>query len=229
MKQIGFIGAYDKINLLLYIAKVLTMFNKKVLIIDATTIQKARYIIPTLNPSASYITNFENIDVTVGLYSAENVCSYIGVNSFEQLNYDYVFIDIDHPNMFSRFHINANDTNFFVTAFDLYTLKKGVEILSGIPMPLNLTKVLFSSGSLETEDNYLNFLTLGMRLQWEEKMICFSLDNMDREIIINNEKSETISLKNISKEYKNSLAFIVSYISQISEAEVKNTIKFLEK
>ena len=39
MKQIGFIGAYDKTNLLLYIAKVLTMFNKKVLIIDATTVQ----------------------------------------------------------------------------------------------------------------------------------------------------------------------------------------------
>ena len=38
MKNIGFIGAYDKTDLLLNIAKILTTMNFKVLVVDATNI-----------------------------------------------------------------------------------------------------------------------------------------------------------------------------------------------
>ena len=40
MKKIGFIGAYDKTDVILSVAKVLTMAGKKVLIMDNTIIQK---------------------------------------------------------------------------------------------------------------------------------------------------------------------------------------------
>lgn len=40
MKKIGFIGAYDKTDLLIYIAKLLVENDVKVLIVDATTLQK---------------------------------------------------------------------------------------------------------------------------------------------------------------------------------------------
>ena len=43
MKKIGFIGAYDKTDLILYVAKILTTLKKKVLVIDTTINQKARY------------------------------------------------------------------------------------------------------------------------------------------------------------------------------------------
>ena len=36
MKKVGFIGAYDKTDIILSIAKVLTMAKKKVLILDNT-------------------------------------------------------------------------------------------------------------------------------------------------------------------------------------------------
>ncbi len=228
MKEIGFIGAYDKINLILFVAKVITTFDKKVLIIDATSNQKARYIVPTVNPSSSYITNFENIDVSVGLYSMDNVCHYLGVNDKSQLKYDYVLIDMDHPNMFSRFKISPDNLNYFVTAFDMFSLKKGIEILSGIPIPLNLTKILFSNNTLEEDDEYLNYLTLGLRVQWAEQRVYFPLDNLDRERIIENEKSQSITLKNISKEYKNALAFITKTILECTDGEVKKAIKLLE-
>ena len=41
MKKIGFIGAYDKIDLILYIAKLLRALGKKIMIVDATILQKA--------------------------------------------------------------------------------------------------------------------------------------------------------------------------------------------
>ena len=66
MKKVGFIGAYDKTDLILYVAKILTVLGKKVLIVDSTITQKAKYIVPVLNPTMSYITEFEEMDVAVG-------------------------------------------------------------------------------------------------------------------------------------------------------------------
>ena len=40
MKKIGFVGAYDKTDIILNIAKILTLFGKNVLVVDNTTIQK---------------------------------------------------------------------------------------------------------------------------------------------------------------------------------------------
>ena len=40
MKKIGFIGAYDKTDLIIYIAKILTTLKKKIKVMNATTRQK---------------------------------------------------------------------------------------------------------------------------------------------------------------------------------------------
>ena len=66
MRKIGFIGAYDKTDLLLNIAKVLTVMNYRVLVVDSTINQKARYVVPAIDPTVSYITSFEDMDVAVG-------------------------------------------------------------------------------------------------------------------------------------------------------------------
>ena len=48
MRKIGFIGAYDKIDMMINVAKVLTECGKKVLVIDSSIAQKARYVVPSL-------------------------------------------------------------------------------------------------------------------------------------------------------------------------------------
>ena len=53
MKKIGFMGVYDKTDLVIYIAKMLTSFGKKVIVVDATNIQKAKYVIPAINPTTT--------------------------------------------------------------------------------------------------------------------------------------------------------------------------------
>ena len=58
MDIIGFIGVYDKTDLLLNIAKILTKMQKKVLIVDTTLEQKTKYVVPAINTTGSYITNF---------------------------------------------------------------------------------------------------------------------------------------------------------------------------
>ena len=45
MEKINFIGAYDKTDSIMYIAKILTEMKKKVIIVDATITQKTKYVI----------------------------------------------------------------------------------------------------------------------------------------------------------------------------------------
>ena len=53
MKKIGFIGAYDKTDLVMYIAKSLTTLGKKVLVIDSTLIRKSKI----------HCTNYKSIKI----------------------------------------------------------------------------------------------------------------------------------------------------------------------
>lgn len=57
MKKIGFIGAYDKTDLLLNIAKILTTMNNRTLIIDSTINPKSK-ICCTSNRPNNFIYNF---------------------------------------------------------------------------------------------------------------------------------------------------------------------------
>ncbi len=81
MRKIGFIGAYDKTDMLLNLAKILTTINNKVLIVDSTINQKARYVVPAINPTVSYITSFEDIDVAIGFNSTEQIEDYMGISA----------------------------------------------------------------------------------------------------------------------------------------------------
>ena len=49
MEQIGFIGVYDKKDLLLNVANLMSKLNKRVLIVDATIMQRLRYIVPKIS------------------------------------------------------------------------------------------------------------------------------------------------------------------------------------
>ena len=119
MKTVGFIGGYDKIDLMLYIARILTLAKKKVLIIDGTTLQKARYVVPAINPTKTYITDFEGFDVAVGFKSIDDIREYLGYGN-RPLDYDIALLDIDTPEMAINFDIERNYKNCFVTSFDLY-------------------------------------------------------------------------------------------------------------
>ena len=89
MKTVGFIGIYDKTDMLLNIAKILTIMEKKVLVIDSTISQKARYVVPAINPTVSYITSFEDIDVAIGFNNLEEIKRYIGISG--ELQYDFLY------------------------------------------------------------------------------------------------------------------------------------------
>lgn len=230
MKKVGFIGAYDKTDFMLYIAKILTEMGKKVLVIDSTITQKAKYVVPVINPTTSYVTEFEEIDVAVGFDDIEKMIGYLGLSREEDLEYDIALIDTDSIKTLNNFGVLEAEKKYFVTSFDLYSLKKGLEILSGIEEPVNITKILFSKEMSEEENEYLDFLSIGYKIIWNESRIYFPFETGDQSIIIENQRLAKIKFKNLSSEYKQSLGIIVEEILEgVKTSEVRKVVKTIEK
>lgn len=228
MKTVGFIGGYDKLNLVLYVARILTLANKKVLVIDATTLQKTKYVIPAISPTQSYITEFEGFEVAVGFKSLDMIKDYLGV---DRLDYDIALLDIDNQTMAENFDIERNYKNCFVTAFDVYSLKKGVEILSIFQKPVKMTKVLVSKNLLKEENEYLDYLTLGSKVAWDKEIISFPIELGNYSVEVINQVISRIKIKKLSDHYKNSLMYLISYIfdEDVSSGEIKKIIKNMER
>ena len=230
MKEIGFIGAYDKTDLMLYIAKILTILKKKVLVIDATINQKARYIVPVINPTVKYVTEFEGIDIAVGFENISDIKKYLGLSDEQEMEYDIIFVDTDNTKGFNTFKLEEANKNYFVTSFDNYSLKKGLEVISELKNPISLTKILFASEMLKEEDDYLNFLSLGYKVIWNEYRVYFPLENGDLNVIYENHRVAKIKFKKLSIQYKDGLAYLAEEIlGNVSESNVRRAIKTIEK
>lgn len=228
MKKIGFIGAYDKIDMLLNVAKILTIMQNKVLIIDTTTNQKARYIVPAINPTVSYITSFEDMDVAIGFKNIDEIKRYIG-NSVDKV-YDILLIACDTEESVSEFELESSNKNYFVTAFDMYSLRKGIEILKSLKTEIHLTKILFAKEILKEEDDYLNFLSLGCKIDWDQERIYFPTENGDLTVIAENQRVQKIKFKKLSVNYKDSLGFVAQQIlEQKNDSNIRRAIKIIER
>ena len=229
MKKVGFIGTYDKTDLILNVAKILTTMRKKVIVVDLTLTQKAKYVVPVINPTITYITDFEDIDVAVGFKSEDEIKDYLGLTQKEKLPYDIMLMDVDDSEMVEKFNLVNDAKNYFVTAFDLYSLKKGLEILSELKEPMSLTKILFAKEVLKEDDDYLNFLSLGYKVIWDEERIYFPIENGDWTAITENQRVAKIKFRKLSAQYKDSLTFIVLEALNASETSVRRAMKIIER
>lgn len=230
MKNICFIGAFDKLDLVLYVAKIIKELGNKVLIIDATEQQKSRYIVPTINPTKSYITRFNNIDIAIGFESYEDIERYIGLIEDQKMKYDYAIVNIDKMEFFNNFNNSDTIKNYFITSFELYSIKKGLETIKQIEKPIKITKVIFSNVINEEEDYYLDYLSLGYKVIWDEDKINFPYNTQDIEYMIENQKVSRIRTKGLTQQYKDNLEYMLIDIFQdVNINHIRKAMKNIEK
>ena len=155
---------------------------------------------------------------------------YLGLQENEQLEYDVALIDIDSIKEFKSFEMEIARINYFVTSYDLFSLKKGLEILAGVRDNLYLKKILFTKTMSQEEDDYLNFLSQNMPIVWNEEKIYFPFEMGDQSVIIENQRVSKIKFKNLSSSYKDGLLYITEEITKdVSSSELKRVMKNLEK
>ena len=230
MKKVGFIGVYDKTYMILSIAKILTAKYKKPIIIDTTIEQKTKYIVPTIHPTGKYITTWEDIDVAVGFENTEEICQYAGIEKLEN-EYDVMLMNIDSANELEELNASKNDINYFVTAVDLYSIRKGIEIFSNIKENINIRRIIFSKEMDSSEKEYIDYLIQDYPIKWVGDVMFFPLTLEDRYVEIDSQMIYKINFKLISQLYKDSLAHLVSvtFADEISENTARKIIKTLEK
>ncbi len=230
MRNIGFIGAHDKTDLLIYVSKILTELGSRILIIDGTTAKRAKYVVPVINSQRRYITNYEGIDVAIGFHELEEVKMYLGGSPDGSLQYDFVFYDIEEEDLVEGFEIDKCEIKFFVTGFDNYTLKKGLETLNELHEKNNIIKVCYAPYAIKEDDDYLNFLASEMQINWNEEIIYFPNENGDLNIINEGHRLGKIRFKKISIQFKDGLTNIIGkLIGSNNDSEVRRIIKRLEK
>ena len=225
MKIVSFIGAYDKTDFILYLAKIITSVEKRVLVVDTTTNQKAKYVVPAITPTVSYVTEFEEIDVAVGFENFNAIKGYLGIPDEKELDYDYILLDIDNNKALENFEIAPIGNNYFVTSFDAYSLKKGLEIFNSVKEPYKYSKEI-----LKEEDDYLNFLSLGLKIVWNESRIYLPLENGDQSVITENQRLAKIKIKQLSQQYKESLLYVAEEIlNDVNGSQIRRAMRIIER
>jgi len=122
------------------------------------------------------------------------------------------------------------EQNYFVTSMDLFSIKKGLEILSRIRETMKLTKIYFSKYNYDEEDDYFNYLALGYKIEWDEERIYFPLELGDNNVIYENQRVAKIKFKKLSSQYKESLMYITEMIAGEKESgNIRKAFKQLEK
>ena len=81
---------------------------------------------------------------------------------------------------------------------------------------------------LKEEEEYFEYLSLGVKVLWNEDKIYFLLENGDNAALIENQRLAKIKFKNLSSEFKDNVAYMVNNIdNQIDEKSAKLIIKNL--
>ena len=235
MRKIGFMGAYDKANFMIYTAKVLRLLDYKVLVVDASSVQKIKYIIPAINPTKSYITSFEDIDFAVGFEEWAEVERYLGIrydsNEAEVTKantdiYDYVLIDIDSAERLESFEMENADKNYFVTSFDMFSLKKGIDIFKNVIRPMDLTKIEFAYETSKEDEDYLNYISLEYRVNWNNYVFYFQILGEDNKVFEENQRLEKIRFRRLSIGYKEAHTYVIQDICKNENpSKIKRTMK----
>lgn len=229
MKKYVFIGAYDKTDMLLYVAKILTMMGKKVMLVDTTVLKKSRYIVPTMLQEKQYITTFEDIDVAIGFESFESIVQYQRKIAGRETQYDVVLLDIDRAIAYQKFNVQSEDRHFFVTSFDVFNLKRGVQVLAHIHKEAKVTKIYYTKSMLAEEDDYLNYLAKNFNINWDKKdVIFFPFETDDLNAIFVNQRSGRIQLKGLSNVYIDSILFLVEEITGEGSGKVRKAYKMID-
>ena len=228
MKRYVFIGAYDKTDMLLYVARILTLLGKKVILIDTTLLKKSRYIVPTMQQEKQYITTFEDIDVAIGFDSFEAIQRYQKQILGVETKYDVALLDIDRAIAYQKFGIQKEDRHYFVTSFDVFNLKRGIQVLAHVPPNIKITKIYYTRQMLAEEDQYLNFLARGCKIRWDKNIIFFPFETSDLDMIYVNQRSGHIQMKGLSNIYVDSILFLAEEISGENESKVRKAYKMLD-
>ena len=173
-----------------------------------------------------YITNYEGIDFAIGFENFETLVQYQEQTTGQIINYDIVLFDIDRAIAYKQFRITAEDRHYLVTSFDVYNIKRAVQVLAHIEKEAVVTKIYYTKNMLQEEDNYLTYLSSKLNIKWDQKnFVYFPFETDDLNAIYINQRTGRIQMKGLSKTYIDSILYLVEQISGESNGNVRKAVR----
>lgn len=226
LEQIAFIGTYDKKDLILNVAKVLTECGLKVLVVDATLMQRLRYIVPKIsNNSITYISEYLGIDVALGFINLSGIMQYLG--NMNNIPYDYVMIDTDNIQTMNSFVIDKSKKIYVVTSYEQYELRRTIELLKYYNHQIEVTKVVISADLENKQEEYFNKLLSETPVKLDRNVIEYADTTQDRKVTLQNQLIGDLSFNHYSSTYKDSLEYHTSLIAEgrVEQSFIRRVIR----
>lgn len=224
MKQIIFLGHYDKTDMMFYLGKLISM-EHSVLIADATESGRYEYAYPKLDIEAD-VHQYDGFDVM------ENVCSPIQLKErMAETNYDYVLIDVDHLKNVQEW--SSENPVFLVTSLDNTVMQRNCQLLNGLfeqseaSELKSITRIVQRASDAFSEE-YLDELLDHLPIQWHDTLVYY-VDERDSAQRIHNQFSNQISMSKLSGEYRTVLKQVLSAILEIDDKEAGRLWKRTER
>lgn len=223
MKQVLFIGDYEKTDLMFYISKLISI-DHKVLLVDATQYGRYKYVYPKIDQMN--FNQHENIDII------ENIVDVVELkHHLENKNYDFVLVDIDNPNALQKWP--AADEYFMVTSYEKPVLQHNLTLMEcffhekSISELIPISRIIYETGDSPGIE-FINDLFDKYPIDWKEAYVYYP-DERDMIQKIKNQYSSKIQLKGLSPEYKKVLKQISAEILNLKFSEVKLLWKQAER
>ncbi|MBD7970295.1 hypothetical protein [Paenibacillus gallinarum] len=221
MKKAYFIGDYEKSDLLFYLAKVLSI-TRRVLLVDATKNQNYQYLVPRIDNEPGIVT-YDGFDVFTGSED-ELKNQRLGV-------YDQVIYDIDDAERLPPYR--STHRFFFVTSMDKTSIIRGEHLIQAftkhLPTPdaLLFYKLLIEDARLPGEA-YINEIFTAYPITWEETLY-YSPDDRDHTQKIHNQYSGKLHMKRLSSDMRNVIIDLVSLVDNATAKSAAQLYKQAER
>ena len=89
---------------------------------------------------------------------------------------------------------------------------------------------MFSKDASREEEEYLNYLSLGYKIEWDEEKIYFPFEVGDQSVIAENQRVAKIKFKRLSDQYKEGIIYIAEeLLGQEEYSKIKKVFRQLER
>ena len=231
MQVVGMYGYVDKYNFVIAVARTINIMDRSVLVIDATSDKKYKYIIPAIENKDEYVTQYGEVDFAIGFDNYEKLSNYLQENNIDINSYSYVLIDIDNADTYEKFSsLEVNKAYLYIDT-NLVSVNKNQELIKKMrdenpEKELLFTKVLYRAYMSRAATEYLEEKIENYGVKWSDEIYDISVDEQDTMVNIASQYSGLIDIRKHTKTY---LYYISEFISKLlgdeSSKEVLRQIK----
>lgn len=232
MQAIGMYGYVDKYDFVIATAKTLGIMGRSVLVIDATSDEKYRYIVPSIDKSQCYLTQYSDIDFAVGFSSYEQLQSYLTEKGIDIDRYSYVIVDVENYEGYRKFKALEVGKAYMFIDTNVVSVARNDELVRVMrgenpEKELLFTKVLYRAYMSRAANNYLEEKIDNYAVKWSDENYEVSMDEQDVMVNIDSQYSGIIDIKKHTKTY---VLYICEFVAKIlGDVTGKDVLKEIKR